>query len=246
MSRSENVARDRAGPPSFDRTAAAPVNISGYRDAEAEAVSALQQPIASVFAAIKPQFSHASSLMLQIAAAIPGEGTSTVARELAFVAASVPWCRVLLLDANPGAGGQAGWFGLASSPDLGTSLHNGPPIDTVRIARSDAAFDLAALAIGAAPGGCRAAPAMVQSAFAHLRSVFSLIIVDCPSILSVPETAALSAQMDGTLLVIEAERTRAPVVSRAREQIEAAGGSVRGVVMNKRRQYIPKLLYNLL
>lgn len=86
----------------------------------------------------------------------------------------------------------------------------------------------------------------MRSVFEHLRSVFSLVIVDCPPILSVPETAALSAQMDGTLLVIEAERTRAPVVLRAREQIKAAGGSVRGVVMNKSRQYIPKLLYNLL
>jgi hypothetical protein len=46
--------------------------------------------------------------------------------------------------------------------------------------------------------------------------------------------------------VVEAERTRAPIVEQARRAVEANGGRLLGVVMNKRRYHIPRAIYRRL
>ena len=50
--------------------------------------------------------------------------------------------------------------------------------------------------------------------------------------------------MDGVVLVLEAEKTRWQVADKARESIENHGGKVLGVVLNKRRYYIPDFIYS--
>jgi Mrp family chromosome partitioning ATPase len=56
----------------------------------------------------------------------------------------------------------------------------------------------------------------------------------------------LARRADGIILVLAAERTRAPVVEQARKIIEANKSRLLGVVMNRRRHHIPKFLYRLL
>ena len=51
---------------------------------------------------------------------------------------------------------------------------------------------------------------------------------------------------DATLVVVEAELTRAAVARRLVEQIDDAGGQVIGAVLNKRSFYIPRWLYRSL
>ena len=55
-----------------------------------------------------------------------------------------------------------------------------------------------------------------------------------------------SGLADSCLLVVEAGRTRTPVVRRAMEEIEAAGGKLQGVVLNRRKHYIPSWIYRRL
>lgn len=219
-----------------------PVNVLGVREIEAKERFFLRQPMGSVFSAIKSHLSEASSLVLHLAASMPREGTSTVARELAHVAASAPWCRVLLLDGNPGRNDQSAYFGASSLPEVGVHPIDGSSIDTVRIGFRHVHFDLATIPIS----GGQSEPAAVRATYAALRRAFTLVIVDCPPILTTPDTAVLSEYADGVLLVVEAERTRSPVIVRAKEEIQAAGGSVKGVIMNKRRYYIPRFIYNRL
>ena len=57
---------------------------------------------------------------------------------------------------------------------------------------------------------------------------------------------ALSKLADGSVMVIEAERTRAPVAAECKRLIEDGGGRLLGAVMNRRRLYIPDYLYRLL
>jgi Mrp family chromosome partitioning ATPase len=47
-------------------------------------------------------------------------------------------------------------------------------------------------------------------------------------------------------MVVEAERTRSPIVDQARRSIESNGGRMLGVVLNKRRFHIPRFLYQWL
>jgi Mrp family chromosome partitioning ATPase len=51
------------------------------------------------------------------------------------------------------------------------------------------------------------------------------------------------AGIDGTILVIEAERTVSVAAARTTMSIEAAGGHLLGLVLNKRRYIIPDWIY---
>jgi hypothetical protein len=44
-------------------------------------------------------------------------------------------------------------------------------------------------------------------------------------------------------MVIEAERTRSPVAVQVKETVQQNNGTIIGAIMNKRRYYIPRLLY---
>ena len=52
--------------------------------------------------------------------------------------------------------------------------------------------------------------------------------------------------MDGVVIVIEAGKTREQVAVRAKKELEEAGGKVLGVVLNKRKFYIPEWIYKRL
>ena len=75
---------------------------------------------------------------------------------------------------------------------------------------------------------------------------FDLIIIDTPPATLFPDGLALVRQVDGVVLVFEAERTRWPVTLSVKKNILKNGGKILGVVFNKRRFYIPQWLYKWL
>jgi Mrp family chromosome partitioning ATPase len=79
-----------------------------------------------------------------------------------------------------------------------------------------------------------------------IRTVFDYIILDGPPAPSFSETSLLCSQVDGVILVIEAGKTREQVAVRAKDELEAAGGKVLGVVMNRRKYRIPRWIYKRL
>ena len=66
-----------------------------------------------------------------------------------------------------------------------------------------------------------------------LREIADWIIVDAPSLERSPAALAAASQMDGVFIVVEADRTSAEDVVAARREIEAHGGQVIGLVMNR-------------
>ena len=75
---------------------------------------------------------------------------------------------------------------------------------------------------------------------------FDYIILDAAPIGSCSESQAICSKVDGVLLVIEAGRTRRQVAQRAKKELEDAGGQLLGVVLNKRKYYIPDWIYKRL
>ena len=76
-----------------------------------------------------------------------------------------------------------------------------------------------------------------------MRDRFDLVVIDGPALTSFPEMRVAIAGIDGTILVIEAERTVSVAASRTIAAIEAAGGHLQGLVLNKRRYIIPDWIY---
>jgi len=79
-----------------------------------------------------------------------------------------------------------------------------------------------------------------------LRKCFDLIILGGDDMLAGGASTAFSELVDGTILVAEAERTRAPVAQRLKRTVEESGGNVIGAILNRRRYHIPGGLYRLL
>ncbi len=76
-----------------------------------------------------------------------------------------------------------------------------------------------------------------------VRERFDHVIIDAPPLKGFAESIVLSRKADGVILVIESGQTRRRVGLWAKQQIEEAGGKILGVVLNKRKFYIPNWLY---
>ncbi|MBX9635360.1 MAG: hypothetical protein K2X44_10305 [Magnetospirillum sp.] len=89
-------------------------------------------------------------------------------------------------------------------------------------------------------------PHLLEAYWQHLAEQADLIILDTPPVLSSPLAQALAPTVDGIILVVEAERTRTDVALAAKRALASAGANILGVVLNKRRYHVPKLLYDRL
>ncbi len=79
-----------------------------------------------------------------------------------------------------------------------------------------------------------------------MQEEFDHIILDAPPVPSFSECRTLCSRVDGVVLVLNSERTRRQVARRSKEQLEEAGGRLLGVVLNKKKYYIPDWIYRRL
>jgi len=79
-----------------------------------------------------------------------------------------------------------------------------------------------------------------------VKEKFDCIIFDAPPVNGSAEAKVLASKVDGVILVIESGKTRRQVAIRARKELEAAGGMFLGVILNKKKYYIPNWIYKRL
>lgn len=110
--------------------------------------------------------------------------------------------------------------------------------------------DDGAVAWGPLPGRAGDAralnPRLLAEYWRRLAERAELIILDAPPVLTSPLAQALAPTVDGVVLVIEAERTRAADAREARRALETGGATILGVVFNKQRRPLPKALHDRL
>lgn len=75
---------------------------------------------------------------------------------------------------------------------------------------------------------------------------FDYLILDAPPVLMYAEFRILCSKMDGVVLVLESGKARRQVALRAKKEIVEAGGRILGVVINRRKYYIPETIYKRL
>ena len=79
-----------------------------------------------------------------------------------------------------------------------------------------------------------------------LREKFDYVILDVPPVNKYAESIVIATKVDGVILVIESDKTRQQVAIRAKQEMEKAGAKVLGVILNKRKHYIPEWIYKRL
>jgi uncharacterized protein involved in exopolysaccharide biosynthesis/Mrp family chromosome partitioning ATPase len=177
--------------------------------------------------------------IVQVIASGVGEGVSSLARDVALVAARTGSTRVLLLDLGTPGDHQVkallGEFGTTISQ---TRQLLGAPRDVV-IHR----LGLGNLYVSETRGVPPAGPSAWIDLFPALRTDFDLVIIDSPSSDRSHDGIMLAPDLDVTFLIVEAEKTRSAVAQNLRDRILDAGGCIGGVILNKRRFYLPGFIY---
>ena len=79
-----------------------------------------------------------------------------------------------------------------------------------------------------------------------LTANFSYTLIDCPSLDASCEAEMLAPDVDGVVLVVEADRTRRDQIMRAKRTIEMANGKLMAMILNKRRHVVPEWIYRRL
>jgi protein-tyrosine kinase len=194
----------------------------------------------SLFRALQTMMPQKSHWTLGIISTSPGEGTSSVARGLARIVSRTPNAKVLICD-------------VASDPRSRKKDKNatrtsvgdgGGRIDFTWLPGSQIA-----LGVLGEPGAMNAIAADVESVRSMVSNVsagFELVILDLPPVSESVIGPALAKAVDGVLLVVEAERTRAHAVRATEKTLRMYGGNVLGIVLNKRRFHIPDFIYRRL
>jgi len=196
-----------------------------------------------LLSAVRPLL-DGTGAVLHFVAAAAGEGTSTIAREFALLAATSGRRRTLLIDAVRHDLETARFFNCDTSRGLIDGIWIGyEQADLQRVVPGTS------LSVACLVGGRGNAPAdavTLSGLYQQLRTQFELIVVDCPAMESGEYSTLLPEEADGIFLVIRAEGTRPAVVTHAKALVEQSGGHFLGAVLNARRNYIPEFLYRLL
>jgi protein-tyrosine kinase len=178
--------------------------------------------------------------------ATPGTGASTTASSFAATLARDPQSKVLFINGNL----------RPSKKDQNKSLTNGhadPNVALAGLLTAESTVMSSALGTGnmcVLPNKtkCALPLSLFQSeAFDQflqtVRERFDHVIIDAPPMQGFPESIVLSRKADGVILVVDAGRTKRRAGLWAKQQIVEAGGKILGVVLNKRKFYIPNWLY---
>ena len=167
-----------------------------------------------------------------ITSAVPDEGKSTVAINLAH-ALAFAGARVLLIDGDLRRGNLHTQLRLAEHPGL-TDLHDQETRGAEMIAPGPTPnlFFLPHGQPSAQPGELFLRPDMDQLLH-QVRSQFDYILIDSAPILATADTASLAPKTDGVLFVVRAAATRSRHVRHALELLAHRRVPILGLVFNR-------------
>ncbi len=172
-----------------------------------------------------------------------GEGTTTVAIGLATALAKERETRVLLVEGNVRTPCLSVLLPLSTTAGL-TDYAAGRVAPEALATRIED-LNLSVIAAGNAPNPTLGLD-VIDSLLARLQSQYDFIIIDAPPVNNYADTSVMATKVDGVILVVEADRTPVTEAEAAKRQLDKVGGRILGVVLNRRRSYIPTFLEAIL
>jgi capsular exopolysaccharide synthesis family protein len=187
-----------------------------------------------------------SCRVVMLASADSRAGTSTVAREFASTLAVNGEVRTVLVDANLRKPTIHEVFGVQRTPGISDHVLADAPLSGCL--RESGVPNLTLLPAGrpaVAPPRILADP-RVDGMLRELRDRFELIVIDSAPLVPFAEGVQLSQKVDGVVMVVRSASTKQTTAQRVLALLDDAGANVLGSVLNGRRFYIPRFIYDRL
>jgi capsular exopolysaccharide synthesis family protein len=174
--------------------------------------------------------------LLMVTSAVPGDGKTTVASNLAVVMAQAGR-KVILIDGDLRKPRVHLAFGLPRSPGLTETLMAGPGTGA-KFGQSTVVPNLTVLTSGeSAPNPAELLGSQrMQQLLDRLREEADVVIVDAPPLLPVSDAQLLAATIKDVLLVVSLRRTQKSAMFQSLEALERVNANLLGIVANQARQ----------
>jgi capsular exopolysaccharide synthesis family protein len=206
------------------------------RNKSVEEIPALAERCRSLCSSLNAIQASTPFKLLMVTSALPGEGKSTIAANLAYFLA-ISGKRVLLVDANLRQPSMDQHFQLENHPGLADALMEAWAGLEVKIdGQLTEVPTLSVLTGGVIPAN--AADMLLSPLTAQLFKHFSeapydYVIFDTPPLLPVADTQILATYIEATILVVDASKTPRKALLRAKQLLDRTRTEILGVVINK-------------
>jgi len=167
-----------------------------------------------------------------VTSALPGEGKTTIAVNLAITLADAGR-RVILVDADLRRPSVATMMGLEGAAGLTTALIGRAALKDVIQPWGDRHLHvLPSGQIPPNPSELLGSPAM-SSLLADLATEYDIVLIDTPSLLPVTDAAILSRSVGGVLVVVGAHSLHRQQLADALGGLDAVGARILGILLNR-------------
>jgi capsular exopolysaccharide synthesis family protein len=179
-----------------------------------------------------------------VAATTHGEGATTTSAILAATLARSGHSKILLIDANLRTPALDGVFNDDSQHTEGLSdvVCADVPVESAIYQTNFPNLFLLPV------GKSHSSPSYlfdgdpITNLLKDLRERFDFVIIDGAPLNGYSESFFLASKVDGVILVVESERTKKQVVKKIKKELEWGPVNLLGVVLNKKKNYLPPLL----
>jgi capsular exopolysaccharide synthesis family protein len=189
---------------------------------------------------------QSDSRSVMFAASISGEGTSLVAREFAASLAAQGEVETLLVDANLRRPSVHDVFRTARDPGLSDHVLADVPLSDCLKESGVPRLTLLTAGRPVVSPPRVLGHSRMEALLAELRRRFGCVVVDVPPLLPFSDGVQLSRRVDGVVIVIRSGRTKRELIQHGLALLDDAGARVLGSVLNRRRFYIPRFVYDRL
>lgn len=195
---------------------------------------------------ILSQNSESNVKSIVVSSSASGEGTSTIALNISKILAKNKDLKVCLIDGNLRKPAQHKLFNLEKKAGLADHALGSDDVNDIL-----KKTDVPNLRV-VTSGDSKVNPVEIfksnemKDFIKELKNRFNYLVFDSAPINAFPDVHILSSHVDGVILVVHAERTRWEVAQKAKDQLQMANAKIFGVVLNRKRYYIPDFIYRRL
>jgi capsular exopolysaccharide synthesis family protein len=218
-----------------------------FKQADIPALHRADDPIAlkeyeRLATAMRHIQAESSAKTFMLTASLHGEGTTTVAINLALTLAAHERLSLLLVESNFRRPSLSRLFRTDAAAGLAELILKGA--DWESVVKETTQPNLFLITAGRPPSNPTQLfeLARFEELLEEFRSEFDLTLFDAPPLLPYAEALVLASKVDRVLLVAQAERTRGDALTQGKEELEKIGATILGVVLNRKKSFGPRWL----